>query len=385
MSAPRILVVGRRPDIMLKVQRLLESAGYLHEGALTDAAAMELMKTSTFDALLLGGGVEDASRASLGKAFAAAQPGRPVVEHFGGPDGLLENLRGALAARAPQTTTSRSIAQRRTLDLHRVTPSFASYGLRSSASFSIDPFLNLDDFVMSEPTFPPHPHAGFSAVTYMFEDSPGAFINRDSLGDRSRIEPGAIHWTQAARGMMHEEVPERRGDACHGLQMFVNLEDAHKRAVPAAYHTSRADVPEVRPAPGARVRVLAGRFGPVASPLTKLLTPITFLEVHLAAGVAIELDAPRGHNAFVLVIRGRGAVADATVEAHEAVRFVDDGEVVRLAGGEGGMQLLFGEGAPIGEPVVYGGPFVMTRAEDLEAAHERFARGLMGSLAPSFR
>lgn len=54
---------------------------------------------------------------------------------------------------------------------------------------------------MSEPTFPPHPHAGFSAVTYLFEDSGGALVNRDSLGDRSRIEPGALHWTQAARGI----------------------------------------------------------------------------------------------------------------------------------------------------------------------------------------
>lgn len=279
----------------------------------------------------------------------------------------------------------RSIEQRRALERQRATPSFASYGLRSSASFSIDPFLNLDDFVMSEPTFPPHPHAGFSAVTYMFEDSAGAFMNRDSLGDRSRIEPGAIHWTQAARGMMHEEVPERRGDACHGLQMFVNLADRHKHAAPAAFHASRPEVPEVQPTPGARVRVLAGVFRKVASPLTQLLTPLTFLEVHLAPGVVVEIDAPRAHNAFVMIVGGRGSVAEATVEAHDALRFAHDGDLVRLEGGVGGMQLLFGEGAPIGEPVVFGGPFAMTRAEDIQDARERFARGEMGSLTPSVR
>jgi redox-sensitive bicupin YhaK (pirin superfamily) len=50
---------------------------------------------------------------------------------------------------------------------------------------AMDPFLNIDDFTMSQATFPPHPDAGFSAVTCMLEDSQGAFTNRDSLGDRS--------------------------------------------------------------------------------------------------------------------------------------------------------------------------------------------------------
>ncbi|MFO0667481.1 MAG: pirin-like C-terminal cupin domain-containing protein [Polyangiaceae bacterium] len=264
-----------------------------------------------------------------------------------------------------------------------MTPSFTSYGLRSGPDFSIDPFLNLDDFMMAEPTFPPHPHAGFSAVTYMFEDSEGGFVNRDSLGDRSVIEPGAFHWTQAARGMMHEEIPEKPGVQCHGLQMFVNLKDEHKQARPAAYHVSRAGVPEVRPSGNVRVRVLAGAYGGVASPLSSLLTPITFLEVHLAPGASILVDAPRSHNAFAMTIRGSGIVADAAVSAHEAILFAQDADVVRLEGGDHGLQLVFGEGAPIGEPVVFGGPFAMTRVEDIHDARARFARGEMGKLAPS--
>jgi redox-sensitive bicupin YhaK (pirin superfamily) len=217
----------------------------------------------------------------------------------------------------------------------------------------------------------------------MFEDSEGGFLNRDSLGDRSRIEPGALHWTQAARGMMHEEVPARPGVPCHGLQMFVNLKDAHKRAAPAAYHASRTEVPEVRPAPGARVRVLAGTCHGVASPLTKLLTPVTVLEIHLEAGASVEIDAPRHHNALAMIIRGAGAVAEVPVTAHEALLFARDAERVRFEGGPDRLQLLFCEGAPLGEPVVFGGPFAMTRREDIDDARARFARGEMGRLAPS--
>jgi len=278
----------------------------------------------------------------------------------------------------------RTVARRVALELHQPAPGFTTWSLRSTPSFSLDPFLSLDDFVMSQPTFPPHPHAGFSAVTYMFEDSGGAFLNRDSLGDRSHIEPGAIHWTQAGRGMMHEEIPEHAGEACHGLQMFVNLQSIHKSAAPAAYHASRGEVPEVIPGPGARVRVLAGTFRGVASSLTRLLTPITFLEVHLAAGATVEVEAPPDHNAFAMVIRGSGIVAGEPLAPHEAARFAPDGERVAMQGGNQGLQALVGIGRPLGEPVVFGGPFVMNRHEEILEARARFGRGEMGTLTPSF-
>ena len=64
----------------------------------------------------------------------------------------------------------------------------------------IDPVLNIDWFEMNGPTFPAHPHAGFSAVTYLFADSPNGFHNRDSLGEEHVIRPGGLHWSRAAKG-----------------------------------------------------------------------------------------------------------------------------------------------------------------------------------------
>ena len=73
-------------------------------------------------------------------------------------------------------------------------PGFIDASLHGGGPLDLDPFLSITDFRMSEPIFAPHPHAGFSAVTYSFPDSAGAFVNRDSLGDRSRIGAGALHW-----------------------------------------------------------------------------------------------------------------------------------------------------------------------------------------------
>lgn len=282
---------------------------------------------------------------------------------------------------------ARTIQAMAQVEEHRLSAAFTAFSLRGVAGVSLDPILSLDDFRMSEPTFPPHPHAGFSAVTYMFEDSEGSFTNRDSLGDRSLIKPGALHWTQAGRGMMHEEIPEVPGLESHGVQMFVNLRRPDKDAEPRAFHVEADDVPEVR-GQGARIRVLAGELGGHRSPLTELLTPILFLDVHIEAGAEIRVPLNARQHGFVFAIAGDGVVGSAddrrALAAHGAAVFARDGDEAQLRAGAAGLQVLLLAGEPIGEPVVFGGPFAMTSRADIDAAFSRFERGEMGRLEPSF-
>ena len=80
-----------------------------------------------------------------------------------------------------------------------------------------------DDFRVRGHPSAPHPHAGFSAVTYVFDDSPGRLRSRDSLGNDHVVGRGGIVWTQAEHGVMHEEMLADLGEELHGLQFFVNL------------------------------------------------------------------------------------------------------------------------------------------------------------------
>ncbi|MGZ3710245.1 MAG: pirin family protein, partial [Bdellovibrionota bacterium] len=48
----------------------------------------------------------------------------------------------------------------------------------------------------------PHPHIHLATVTYLFE---GKILHRDSLGSSQLIEPGAINWMTAGRGIVHSE------------------------------------------------------------------------------------------------------------------------------------------------------------------------------------
>jgi len=183
---------------------------------------------------------------------------------------------------------------------------FRAVRLHGADPAQLDPFIGIDHAWMSAPTFPPHPHAGFSAVTYLFLDSETGMANRDSLGTRNLIEPGGLHWTAAGRGVVHEEVPAVTGSTTHLLQIFVNLPRDRQTAAPFALSLASQDVPVVQ-RPGARVRLPLGSFGGVHSPLAPQ-TEVSLLDVTLEAGAELEIPVPAGQRAFFMPINGSAEV-----------------------------------------------------------------------------
>lgn len=262
-------------------------------------------------------------------------------------------------------------------------PGFSAASLRG-LGISLDPFLNADVFRMSQPFFPPHPHAGFSAVTWMFPDGDGGFVNRDSLGDRSEIGPGSIHWTLAGKGVVHEEVPAQRGVEAHGIQLFVNLPASKKLTAPLSMHLDAKDVQVDAPGDGVEARVLVGRSGQVVSRIEPL-PAVTLLDVRLAPNAEYRFDAAPGETVLALGWDGAGeAGASARFGRSHAVVFERSQGAARFKAGPGGMRFHLLAGQPLGEPVVFRGPFAMSDERQAREAFARYQAGEMGSLQASF-
>ena len=122
------------------------------------------------------------------------------------------------------------------------------------------PVMGFDHYRMSGPTFAPHPHAGFSAVSYVFENSKGGLRNRDSLQHDLVIEPGAMVWTQAGSGVVHDEFPAQAGREVHGVQIFINLASRNKTLSPRMLPIAAADVPVVSDASEAQLAAAFERY-----------------------------------------------------------------------------------------------------------------------------
>jgi redox-sensitive bicupin YhaK (pirin superfamily) len=161
--------------------------------------------------------------------------------------------------------------------------------------------------------FPPHPHAGFSTVTYVFEDSLVSLRSRDSLGNDLVTGPGGIVWTQAGRGLMHEETPADPDRDLHEFQFLVNLSSKNKLVSPQVFRLQKSEVPEWRSGEGDRVRVLVGSFEGVSSPLVPA-EPFSLLDVDLRGEILFNLRNGDGVVVYVLegglIVSGEGRGAD---------------------------------------------------------------------------
>src|SRR5258706_9085215 len=174
--------------------------------------------------------------------------------------------------------------------------------LPAASRQSVGPFLFMDHFgpITRQPhdnfDVRPHPHIGLATVTYLFE---GAMVHRDSLGTVQRIEPGAINWMTAGRGIVHSErgPEESRGIAerMHGLQLWAGLPLANEEMEPAFEHTPAAAIPDVQ-IDGARVRVMIGEAWGARSPV-RTLVPTLYLDIDADSGARFVLAADGGEKA----------------------------------------------------------------------------------------
>ncbi len=268
-----------------------------------------------------------------------------------------------------------------TLQKSQMTAGLSAYDVRHTDFAELsDPVISMTHFFMSQPTFPPHPHAGFSAITYMLETSANGFYNRDSLGNESPIHPGDLHWTMAGRGVMHEEVPLRNGIPAEGLQIFINLKERNKMIAPRAFHVTSAEAPCLKDE-GLTIKVVSGSYGQAAAAFQPP-EPVQILDIKVQGDGALKV----GENQGGLIYAYQGALQFETdagwrpLQQHQTFAFHTEeaGSLNLKAAAEARLILL--SGTPIHEPVIARGPFIMTSYEALRDAERRFRAGEMGLL-----
>lgn len=244
----------------------------------------------------------------------------------------------------------------------------------------LDPFLMLDAFGTDNPGdyiagFPDHPHRGFETVTYMLE---GRMRHRDSAGNEGLLGPGGVQWMTAGRGVIHSEMPEQADGRMEGFQLWLNLPAAQKMRAPWYRDIPAGDIPE-RTLPGGRVRVIAGQAADTSGAMQRDTTEPLFLDIVLEAGANFEQVLPPTHNAFVYVYRGSLTIAGTAVPRQRMAILANraDADGVVLEAGPEGARAILVAGAPLNEPIVQYGPFVMNSKEEIFQAVEDFRRGVL--------
>jgi len=221
--------------------------------------------------------------------------------------------------------------------------------LPAAARQAVGPFIFFDHFgPLDAPPeanhdVRPHPHIGLATVTYLFE---GAMEHRDSVGSVQRIEPGAINWMTAGRGIVHSErtPADLKGKPrrSHGLQLWAALPQAHEEVEPSFSHTPASAIPEVT-LDGAHVRVLIGSAFGQTSPVATFSETL-YLDIRLDAGQTLTLqDLPE--EAAVYPVMGEIAI-DGEILAPNTMAMIEAGTGARVTAREAAQFVVIG-----GEPL----------------------------------
>jgi quercetin 2,3-dioxygenase len=222
--------------------------------------------------------------------------------------------------------------------------------------------------------FGPHPHRGFETVTFIVE---GSLAHRDSGGHDSIIRAGGVQWMTAGRGLEHAELsPDdflRSGGPLEILQLWVNLPSRLKMTEPHYVGLTANEIPMVA-RDGVAVHVISGDYEGTRGPVSSLIG-ITMMTIDLDDRAHVVLPAPRNHNVFLYVVRGRISVEGKEVAAMHLAEMNDDGDAIDIAANEPSL-LIFGHARPLGEPVVAHGPFVMNTHEEIIQAIRDYQAGL---------
>lgn len=219
----------------------------------------------------------------------------------------------------------------------------------------------------------PHPHINLATL---FE---GQIHHRDSLGTDLTIEPGAVNWMKAGRGIVHSErtSPERRasGQRLFGLQTWMALPEREEESDPAFMHHGAGDLPVVD-AEGLKARLIAGPAFGATSPLATASDTL-HADVTLAPGARAPI-APDADERALYTIRGEIEVDGDTFGPGQLLVLRPGDQVVVKARADGtgdhARFMLFG-GAPMEGPRYIWWNFVSSRPERIEQAKEEWRRG----------
>lgn len=216
----------------------------------------------------------------------------------------------------------------------------------------------------------PHPHIHIATVTYLFE---GEILHRDSLGSEQVIQPGAVNWMTAGRGIAHSErtPPATRASAhrLHGIQLWVALPRSDEDSEPDFRHHPASTMPEHR-GDEVDIRVLAGAAFGLRAPVDAR-SPLFYAEVVMRPASRLSLPTEYAERA-AYVVGGAIRCGDETVGAGRMAVF--SAAATTLHSDEGAHIMLLGGDPLDGERHLWWN-FVSSSAERIEQAKRDWREG----------
>jgi redox-sensitive bicupin YhaK (pirin superfamily) len=254
----------------------------------------------------------------------------------------------------------------------------------------IDPFLLIHHGSLpvaqgnkqSESGVPPHPHRGFSPVTFVFK---GGVQHQDSLGNNEVVTAGGTQWINSGYGIIHSERPSKemveQGGENEIIQFWVNTPAKHKMDAPYYLPLSADKTPTIKK-DKVTIDVVAGEFENVTGP-AKTYSPQTLLRFDAKLGADFSIEISKSYTTLIYLLNGEIESDGMTAIGKDMIWYHTDGTAIDLKVKKDSRFILL-SGEPIGESIVSHGPFVMNTKSEIREAIQDYQNGKMGRLLETF-
>ena len=252
----------------------------------------------------------------------------------------------------------------------------------------IDPFLLLHhgnievpkDKSASDSGVGPHPHRGFSPVTFLFK---GGINHQDSRGHNHTVYEGGVQWMNAGMGIIHSErMPaniQDLGGKVELIQLWVNTPAKHKMDQPIYMPVSKEEIPFIETEDKlARVNIISGELEGING-VVPTLSPVNTFTALIKKGGTFQFNVPDTHNAFIYLLNGRIMVGEEEIIEKYLTILNNDGESFLISAMEE-SSIMIGTGEPLNETIASLGPFVMNTQTEIMEAFRDYQMGKMGVL-----
>lgn len=235
--------------------------------------------------------------------------------------------------------------------------------LDKETAVECDPFLLLDSFDSRNyddyrEGFPVHPHRGIETITYI---SSGSVIHEDTLGNKKKVGDKQIQWMSSGSGIEHSEYFEEV-DLLRGAQIWLNIPAKEKMSTPTYREVTRDEVISID-YKGANIDLYAGSFEDKKGVQGGHL-PLDLYSIKINPGEKIAFPAKEGNTLLLFSLQGDYKVAGQELLEKACVK-TTDGDSVEIEAVSEENELLWLSAPPLKELIAWGGPIVMSTAEDL--------------------
>lgn len=253
----------------------------------------------------------------------------------------------------------------------------------------VDPFLLLHHgsflFTDKAPAIQqglgPHPHRGFTPVSFVID---GEVHHRDSRGNSQIAKKGEVQWMHAGAGIIHSERPsealaQKRGRQ-EVIQLWINSPQNKKMMEPSYQYIPETELPVFQSDDRSfSNKLIAGKYKDLQGKI-KTESELLVLWSNGESPGTQTLKIPEGYNSMIYAIRGSLRISGyGLVDKENLVVFENEGVDIEVSSATSCSFLVLA-GMPLNEKVVQQGPFVMNTETEILHAMRDYQMGKMGVL-----